>query len=148
METKNITPGMHNRGRTHTDAIVLTAEHGSQSQLYSTHKTFHVPNPPNDHDIAKRKPADIDGCSGVYKGGVGALRAHCVHCVRPILALLDEIDWGSGTMKITMKTIKITLKSGPQITECHTKGHQMPPSIVYHDRPHLYLGKGHLRSSG
>ena len=43
-------------------------------------------------------------------GGVSALRAHCVHCVRPILALLDEIDRGSGTMKITMKTMKITLK--------------------------------------
>ena len=72
-------------------------------------------------------------------GGLSAVRVHCVHCVRPILALLDEIDWGSGTMKITMKTMKISLKSGPQITERHTKGHQMPPSIVYRDRPHLYL---------
>jgi len=35
---------------------------------------------------------------------------HGVHCVRPILALLDEIDRGSRTMKITMKTMKITLK--------------------------------------
>ena len=31
----------------------------------------------------------------------------------PFLALLDEIDWGSVTMKITMKTMKITLKNSP-----------------------------------
>ena len=28
----------------------------------------------------------------------------------PFLAILDGIDWGSGTMKITIKTMKITIK--------------------------------------
>ena len=47
--------------------------------------------------------------SHAINGGLSALRA----LRAPFLALLDEIGRGSGTMKITMKTTKITLKNSP-----------------------------------
>ena len=98
----------------------------------------------------------------------------------PFLACLEEMGRGPGSMKITMKTIKITpqmaelgcsglpygffqvsftceralgacapehgqkkttSKTALQMAELRPKWHKFPSSIIYPDRPHLYLGR-------
>ena len=53
----------------------------------------------------------LAGCNGDCRARL--LGLICTACAlrAPFLALLGEIDWGSGTIKITMKTMKITLKN-------------------------------------